>query len=295
MTESLDLVQLERRLRQHVEVLAQAPRIPGSAAHRAAEEYIAATLEHAGFLVHESTTFDSGFSCTNLLTHPLPDTAGLPLLIVGAHYDSVHGSPGADDNASAVAALLELARFIEPTVRGPGPFATRLHLVAYDLEEYGMVGSQLHSAGLLRELVAVRGMIALEMLGYADNRPGSQHLPPELVGIYPDVGNFIGVCGNEESGELVVAVAEAMKEVDGLPVEFIAVPGRGETLPPVRLSDHSSFWDHGFPALMITDTAFLRNPHYHQASDTPQTLDYSFLAKVTAGVCTAVRRILTKS
>jgi hypothetical protein len=103
------------------------------------------------------------------------------------------------------------------------------------------------------------------------------------------------VCGNEDSGELVVAVAEAMKEVDGLPVEFIAVPERGETLPLVRLSDHSSFWDHGYQALMITDTAFLRNPNYHQASDTPQSLDYSFLAKVAAGVCTAVRQILTKT
>jgi Zn-dependent M28 family amino/carboxypeptidase len=293
MSDRVDLVQLERRLRQHVEVLAQAPRIPGSAGHRAAEEYIAATLDHAGFLVHEATTFDAGFSCTNLLTHPLPDAAGLPLVIVGAHYDTVQGSPGADDNASAVAALLELARAIEPVLHGPGPFQARLHLAAYDLEEYGMIGSHIHSGGLLRELATVRGMIALEMLGYADSRPGSQRLPPELAGIYPTVGNFIGVCGNEDSSALVVAVAEAMKEVAGLPVEFLAVPGRGETLPPVRLSDHSSFWDHGYPALMITDTAFLRNPHYHQASDTPETLDYAFLAKVTAGVCAAVRTLVT--
>jgi Zn-dependent M28 family amino/carboxypeptidase len=289
MSEPFDLVQLERRLRQHVEVLAHGPRIPGSASHRAAEEYIATTLEHAGYLVHESTTFESGFSCTNLLTHPLPDTAGLPLLIVGAHYDTVPGSPGADDNASAVAALLELARLMEPVLHGPGPFQSRLHLAAYDLEEYGMIGSHIHSRGLLRELAALRGMIALEMLGYCSSRPGSQRLPPELVDTYPDVGNFIGVCGNEDSSDLVVAVAGAMKEVEGLPVEFLAVPGRGEALPPVRLSDHSSFWDHGYPALMVTDTAFLRNPHYHQSSDTPETLDYAFLAKVTAGVYLAVR------
>jgi aminopeptidase YwaD len=292
MTEPFDLADLERRLRQHVAVLAQAPRIPGSAGHRAAEEYIAATLDNIGFLVHEATTYEAGFSCTNLLTHPLPDKAGLPLVIVGAHYDTVQGSPGADDNASAVAALLELARIMEPLLHGHGPFRSRLHLAAYDLEEYGMIGSHIHGRGLLRELATVRGMIALEMLGYADSRPGSQHLPPELVGVYPEVGNFIGVCGNEDSSELVVGVAEAMKQVPGLPVEFIAVPGRGETLPPVRLSDHSSFWDHGYPALMITDTAFLRNPHYHQASDTPETLDYAFLAKVTAGVCAAVRTLV---
>jgi hypothetical protein len=83
-----------------------------------------------------------------------------------------------------------------------------------------------------------------------------------------------------------------MKSVPGLPVEFITVPGTGELLPEIRLSDHSSFWDCNYPALMITDTSFLRNPHYHQPSDTPETLDYSFLAKVTAGVCEAVRRIL---
>lgn len=292
MNDLPNLAQLERRLRQHVEVLAQAPRLPGSASHRAAEEYIASSLERFGFLVHEATTFESGISCTNLLTHPLPDTGGLPLLIVGAHYDSVQHSPGADDNASAVAALLELARWIGPRLDGAGPFAARLHLAAYDLEEYGMVGSHIHSRGLLQSLATVRGMISLEMLGYTDATPGSQKLPPELVGRYPDVGTFIAVCGNEDSRDLVDIVAAAMQTVPGLPVEWLAVPERGESLPPVRLSDHSSFWDHGYPALMITDTSFLRNPHYHQPSDTPDTLDYAFLAKVTAGVCEAVHRLL---
>jgi hypothetical protein len=106
------------------------------------------------------------------------------------------------------------------------------------------------------------------------------------------VGNFIGVCGNEDSQELIELVAESLKSIEGLPVESLAVPGRGETLPPVRLSDHSSFWDHGYPALMITDTSFMRNPHYHQTSDTVDTLDFPFLAKVTAGVCTAVQKLL---
>jgi hypothetical protein len=113
-----------------------------------------------------------------------------------------------------------------------------------------------------------------------------------LAKLYPDVGNFIGVCGNEASRALVQAVAQGMKGVQGLPVESIAVPGKGEVLPEIRLSDHSSFWDRDYPALMITDTSFLRNPHYHQPSDTPETLDYPFLGKVTAGVCEAVRQIL---
>ena len=132
-------------------------------------------------------------------------------------------------------------------------------------------------------------MISLEMLGFtAPHQP----LPPHLVGKYPSVGNFIGVCGNEASQGLLRVVTEAMKTVEGLPVEFIAVPGNGEVLPPIRLSDHSSFWDRGYQALMITDTAFFRNPHYHRTSDTPQTLDYPFLARVTAGVCQAVWQLL---
>src|SRR5262249_3466014 len=130
------------------------------------------------------------------------------------------------------------------------------------------------------------------MLGYADHRPGSQGLPPHLAPFYPNVGNFIGVCGNTASEALLRVFVEGMKTVAGLPVEVIAVPGNGEALREVRLSDHSSFWDFGFPALMITDTSFFRNPHYHRPSDTPETLDYSFLAKVTAGVRAAVERLL---
>ncbi|MBY0524917.1 MAG: M28 family peptidase [Gemmataceae bacterium] len=291
MHASLDLALLERRLRHHIDVLTQSPRVPGSAAHRNAEEYIAGTLSQFGFLVQEASTFDTGIPCTNFLTKPLPDAPDLPVLVVGAHYDTVHNSPGADDNGTAVAALLELARWINPPLSGGG-FTTRLQLAAYDLEEFGMIGSLNHSAELKRTGAAVRGMISLEMLGYTDHQPGSQQLPPQLAGLYPDVANFIGICGNESSRDLVEIVTAAMKSVDGLPVQSIAVPGCGETLPPVRLSDHSSFWDEGFRALMITDTSFMRNPHYHKTTDTADTLDFPFLAKVTAGVCEAVGQLL---
>jgi hypothetical protein len=167
-----------------------------------------------------------------------------------------------------------------------------LQLVAYDLEEYGLIGSDLHSGAIERDGVPLRGMISLEMLGYTDQRPGSQQLPPPVRGMYPDVGNFIGVLGNETSIELLQIVAGAMKGVSGLPTEYLAVPGDGSVMPETRLSDHSSFWDRGYPALMLTDTSFLRNPHYHRASDTPDTLDYPFLARVTAGMCEAALRLL---
>jgi Zn-dependent M28 family amino/carboxypeptidase len=286
----MNLGNLQARLQQHVTTLAQKPRVPLSPEHRRAAEYIRTHLQQAGFIVEEDRFSEAGFTGLNLLTRPLPDRPELPLVIVGAHYDSVPGSPGADDNASAVAALLELAVSIHPYL--DQPLAHRLQLAAYDLEEFGFVGSFLHCRALARDGSDVRGMISLEMLGYTDHQPGSQRLPPQLVGLYPSVGHFIGVCGNEASRGMVQTVTEAMQTIEGLPVEFIAVPGRGESLPLIRLSDHSSFWDHGHPALMITDTSFLRNPHYHQASDTPETLDYPFLARVTAGVTEAVRRLL---
>jgi Zn-dependent M28 family amino/carboxypeptidase len=285
-----NLDQLAHRLRAHVEHLAAQPRPQGSAAHRQAKAYIAEHLERAGFQVTAALEREAGFVFENLLTAPVPADGRLPLVIVAAHYDSVPGSPGADDNASAVAALLELARWLGPRLAGAG--SARIQLAAYDLEEMGLIGSYVHARALRRAGAKLRGMISLEMLGYTDARPGSQRLPPALAGLYPDTGDFIGIVGNEDSEALLDTVGTAMRQVPDLPVEHMAVPGDGKLLSETRLSDHSSFWDHGFPALMITDTSFFRNPHYHAASDRPETLDYPFLARVTAGVCAATWKLL---
>ena len=276
--------QLAECLRDHVARIAGQPRPPGSAAHAATRAYVRSGLEQAGFTVEEEPTPEGGI---NLLTRPSAD-ADRPLFILGAHYDSITTSPGADDNASAVAALLELARVIGPAADG----SARLQLVAYDLEEFGLLGSAHHARRLRTSRAAVRGMISLEMLGYCAHGPGSQHLPPVLVGRYPDVGDFIGVVGNGPAAGLVETVVAAMRTVPGLPVEAMVVPDDGRLLPETRLSDHSSFWDHGYPALMITDTSFYRNPHYHRPTDTPDTLDYDFLARVTRGAIEAVRAAL---
>jgi hypothetical protein len=292
MSTSIDLAALERHLRQHVENLARTPRAPGSAEHRRAARYVADHFTRAGFVVEESPFNEAGFSGTNLLTRPLPERSGSALVIVGAHYDSLPDTPGADDNASAVAALLELASWIGPQLASDPALANRLQLAAYDLEEWGLIGSFVHSREFQRSGVPLRGMISLEMLGYTDHRPHSQGLPPQLAPRYPHVGNFIGLCANDDSMSLLQVVTQAMKTIQGLPVECLAVPGKGELLPEVRLSDHNSFWDRDYPALMITDTSFFRNPHYHQRSDTPETLDYSFLARVTAGVFAAVSALL---
>ncbi len=190
----------------------------------------------------------------------------MPLVIVGAHYDSLPGTPGADDNASAVAALLELAAWIFPRLAAEGRPTARLQLAAYDQEEDGLVGSHYHSGTVAG---AVKGMISLEMLAYVDHRPGSQQLPPHLKGLNPDVGDFIGVVGNEAVRGLLETMTAGLKAIDGLPVESMAVPGDGTLLPETRLSDHASFWDRGLRALMITDTSFFRNPHYHKAQVLP--------------------------
>jgi aminopeptidase YwaD len=291
MSESFDWPELEHRLRQHVATLASTPRPPGSSAHRQAREYIRAHLNQAGFATEEVTYRTSLVPepGTNVLTRPVPDRPELPLMIVGAHYDSLAETPGADDNASAVAALLELARWLGPVLRSEEGWQARLQLAAYDQEESGLFGSGHHSRQVHGPL---RGMISLEMLGYTDHRPGSQHLPERLAGLYPDVGNFIGVVGNDASLALLEAVTKGLRQIEGLPVECLAVPGDGQLIAESRLSDHASFWDRRQPALMLTDTSFFRNPHYHMCTDTPDTLDYPFLARVTAGVCVAVRDLL---
>jgi Zn-dependent M28 family amino/carboxypeptidase len=152
-----------------------------------------------------------------------------------------------------------------------------------------MIGSTAFAGKLKAAQVEVKAMISLEMVGYTDPRPGKQKYPMGLSWKYPDRGDFIGVIGNWNSNHLLRRFAESMRQVEGLPVETLSVPGNGMLIPAVRLSDHSPFWDLGYPALMVTDTSFFRNPHYHGRSDTLDTLDLDFMAKVCEGVVRGVR------
>ncbi len=199
--------------------------------------------------------------------------------VLAAHYDTAQGSPGADDNASAVAALIEVARML----RGE-TLAMPLLFAAFTLEEYGFIGSRHHieQAGGKN----FSGMISLEMVGYFDAREGSQAYPPYVdAARYPSRGDFIAVVGNEPSARLTGLVSEGMRRASpGLPVEQLVVPGSGERFSEVTLSDHSPFWQNGTPAVMITDTAFLRNPNYHQPTDTLATLDIAKSGSVARGV-----------
>ena len=214
--------------------------------------------------------------------------AGAPILVVGAHYDVCGEQPGADDNASAVAGLLELARLFSRY----GPEMThRLELALWPLEEppnfrTPAMGSAVHASSLAHREADVRGMICLEMLGYFSDEPGSQSYPAPGMGLlYPSRGNFISVVGNVSSWGFPRSVKGRMAGATELPVRSINAPA---LVPGVDFSDHLNFWKHGWNAAMITDTAFFRNPNYHLVSDTPDTLDYERMAQVCTGVYAAM-------
>jgi aminopeptidase YwaD len=253
-------------------------------------DYISSKARDFGWLVTEQPVWWLFRRYKNLLFELPNSDKTAPLFIVGAHYDSPIGSPGADDNASAVAVLLELARIFGTNSQN-FPQKLRLQLVAFTLEEMNMVGSAHYARQLRRQNANVAGMISLEMLGFATDAPNSQQLPKGYEHLYPSVGNFIGVIGNFHSKNLLDNVSHAMKTVQNLPVETLLVPENGKILPPVRLSDHAPFWDLGFEALLVTDTSWFRNPNYHQKSDTLDTLNLDFLARVGEGVAHALRKI----
>ena len=223
-----------------------------------------------------------------------------PRVVVGAHYDvcgydakgklSDEPMPGADDNASAVAGLLELARIFKDK-----PPSLRVELAAYSQEEppfFGTpgMGSAVHSRSLKESKAKVLGMICLEMIGFFSDEPNSQKFPlPFLKHFYPTTANFISVVGKLGQGGFVRRVRNAMKASAGdLDIRSIAAP---PIVQGIDYSDHRNYWKEGYKAVMITDTSFLRNPHYHQTTDTPDTLDYQRMARVVDGVYNAILQL----
>lgn len=207
-----------------------------------------------------------------------------PRLIVGAHYDLCGNQPGADDNASAIAGLLEIARFAkmhEPEL----PY--RVDFVAYTLEEppfFGTtnMGSNVHARFLHENNISVRGMICLEMIGFFSEQKNSQKYPLALMRLfYPSTGDFVGVVSNYGSSSLSKQLSRHLKATT-IPVVAVKAPA---FITGVDFSDHRNYWEFGYDAVMITDTAFYRNPNYHQPSDTIDTLDFSRMKKVVNGIC----------
>lgn len=211
-----------------------------------------------------------------------------PRIVVGAHYDSCFLTPGADDNASGVAGLIELAYLLHQQA----PEGVAIELVAYNTEEppfFGGedMGSWHHATSMKENKVDLKAVIVLEMIGYFSDEEDSQGLPIAILhAIYPSTGNFIAVIGNFESVPLTVLVEKAMRNgSDELPVHSLNAP---QNMLGIDLSDHRNYWKHGFPAVMVTDTAFNRNENYHRPTDTWDTLDYDRMAIVADQVYAAL-------
>lgn len=272
----------------------EGPRHPEAAPERlaAAEDLIDQELARAGLSTERRPFEFRGRTYHNVVgTLPRSDPEG-PRTLVGAHFDTVRGSPGADDNASGVAVMLEVARLASELPRPP-----RLEFVGFNLEEPQdalgtyRVGSSRFAAQARRRGQRYDGALILEMVGYVDQTAGAQQVPPLVFRQVPDTGTFLAAVGDGRSRKLLGEFeSAARRHVADLAVIVYRTWLRGWLLPLTRMSDNASFWDQRYPALMITDTAFLRNPHYHMASDVADTLDYDFMRKVTQAVLAVIAR-----
>jgi Zn-dependent M28 family amino/carboxypeptidase len=275
---------IEARLRTHVATLAgqigerHVFRPPALAA---AADYIAETWKAQGYRPERELVAASETTSANIVVNLPGRGHSDAILLIGAHYGTVRGSPGADDNASGVAGLLELSRAfaaLEP--------ALTVRFVAFTNEEApfflsGQQGSAVHAKAARARGERIALMVSLEMLGFYDDRPGSQHYPPMFRWFYPDRGNFLGFVGDLRSRQIMRRAASAFRVTSDFPLETCAT---FRWIPGISWSDHGPFWRQGYRAFMVTDTAFHRNPWYHTGRDTPETLDYPRFAAAVDGL-----------
>ncbi|MBI4345464.1 MAG: M28 family peptidase [Elusimicrobia bacterium] len=296
--EGRKLSPLAQALRRHVRVLAKdigERDVYHRPKQEKARDYVIARLKAAGYPAKELAYgargmggFKEGTPFYNVeaVLARTPADPG-PIWVLGAHYDSAPGTPGADDNASGVAVLIELARLLRGT-----KVSREIRFVAFGTEEppaFGTqnMGSYRYAERLKENGVQVHGMISLEMLGYYNPARGAQLYPPFLHLVNPDHGDFIGVCANVASRALMSEFALGWGQGAGLPLTTAILPGPFSSL---ALSDQLNFWDRGYPAVLLSDTAFFRNPNYHQESDLPETLDYEKMARVTRALVRVLSR-----
>ena len=273
-----------QRLRMHVDQLAGKigeHNVFHPAGLHAAEAYITEIWRQQGYTVHKQSYTVQGIECANLEVTCTGTSDHGDVILIGAHYDSVLGSPGANDNGSGVAALLELSRQFQTMMP-----ETSLRFVAFVNEEppfffWRNMGSMRYAKAASQRRDRIRFMISLETIGYYRNLPGSQAYPPLLKYFYPDTGNFIAFVSNLRSRRVMKDCVEVFASVTDFPVQSIATLS---LVPGVSWSDHLAFWRHGYKAFMVTDTAFYRYPYYHTAEDTPDKLDYVPFAEMANGL-----------
>ncbi|TNF55457.1 M28 family peptidase [bacterium] len=253
---------------------------------RKTSDYIVSELKQYGYTVSLHPYTFQGNTYSNLSVEIRGEKSPEKILIIGAHYDTVTGTPGADDNASGIAGLLELARILYNR-----SFDKTVRFVAFTLEEPPLfrsksMGSYVYARSLNRKGEDIEGMICLEMIGYFTDKPESQFFPlPFFKWFYPEKGNFITLVSNMQSKGFLTKIKRAFKKGTSLPVESISTVS---IIPGIDFSDHRSFWKFGYNALMVTDTAFFRNPNYHGKGDTAETLDYERMAEVVLGLKSAI-------
>jgi Zn-dependent M28 family amino/carboxypeptidase len=252
-------------------------------------DYIKSTLSAYGYEVSVQAYSAKERTFENIYVVRKGNTLPERILVVGAHYDTVPGTPGADDNASGVAGLLELARLFADEQPGKS-----LHFVAFALEEppffrTKQMGSYVYAKKLNDERSDVEGMICLESMGFFRDEPDSQMFPlPFLRFFYPTTGNYITFVSNFQSKGFLNRAKNAFRRGSSLPAESLS---SFALIPGIDFSDHRSFWKFGYDAIMVTDTAFYRNPHYHGIGDDPSTLDYERLAEVVIGLKASIREL----
>jgi Zn-dependent M28 family amino/carboxypeptidase len=292
-TISSELAELEAQLRGHVEALSK------SKVGRnyvvvdyltPAKRYISEQFEELGYKVtyHNYKILNDEHS--NIIVDIPSGSESAPVLIVGAHYDSVEYSPGANDNASGVAAIIEMGRYFA----GSAPKNYRLRLIAFANEEPPFyqteeMGSLVYAKSLTASEDDILGMISLETIGYYTEERDSQKYPAPFNYFYPDTGNFVAFVGNLQSRAFVTSSISLFRQNSSVPSEGVASPG---FVPGVSWSDHWSFWVSGHDAIMVTDTALYRYEHYHKSTDTPDKLNYQQYAKVVYGLCKMVEGLL---
>jgi Zn-dependent M28 family amino/carboxypeptidase len=247
--------------------------------------YIKSFYHAIGVPVNSQPYSYTDFAVENIITEVSFSPHAKYRFLVGAHYDSVTGTVGADDNASAVAVQLETARHLA-ALTGKEKLDLTVKFVSFALEEppaYNTrhMGSRMYAKKARIDNEQIDGMICLEMVGYTCHQPGCQGYPFPLMFLdYPKEGNFIGIVNNFKSRDFAKRLVEQFQKNNQLPLVKLTVPFNGWVMPAIRLSDHASFWDQGFKAVMVTDSAFYRNPYYHTASDTMDKLDFKFMAEL---------------
>ncbi len=282
---------LRGRLMTHVRVLGTTigeRHLQRPQALRAAVEYIRQAWTGQGLAVTEEAFEVNGRRCLNLVAERKGAERPGEIVLVGAHYDTVPGTPGANDNGTGVAILLEL-----PRVLGQGTPSRTLRLVAFVNEEpphffSDEMGSRVHAKSARRRGEQIVAMLSLETLGYYSDAPGSQSYPFPFGLLYPSAGNFLAVVGNLHSRGLVVDFLRDFMTVSDFPVEGTAT---FQYIPGINWSDHWSFWKEGYPALMLTDTAPFRYPEYHSRHDLPEEITEPEFARAAHGIIHTVRRL----